>query len=160
MRLTQRISTSRRRARVATVAAIGAAVLIVPIALAVNASAAIPATPAGWTLVFSDDFNGAANTGVNTGNWLYDLGHGYPGGAGNWGTGEVENVTNSTANVFQDGASHLVIKPIRDGAGNWTSNASWGAIRRSSRQSPLERRTTLGTAPLRMSHARPPTALR
>ena len=30
-------------------------------------------------------------------------------------------MTNSTANVFQDGAGHLDIKPIRDGAGNWTS---------------------------------------
>ena len=30
-------------------------------------------------------------------------------------------MTNSTANVYQDGAGHLVIKPIRDGAGNWTS---------------------------------------
>jgi beta-glucanase (GH16 family) len=121
MRLTQRLSITRRRARAAAVAAVGAAVLIVPVALAVNASAAVPATPAGYTLVFSDDFNGAANTGVNTANWLYDLGHGYPGGAGNWGTGEIENMTNSTANVYQDGASHLVIKPIRDGAGNWTS---------------------------------------
>ena len=39
----------------------------------------------------------------------------------NLGTGEIETMTNSTANVFQDGAGHLVIKPIRDGAGNWTS---------------------------------------
>src|SRR5262245_32604334 len=91
------------------------------IATAVNATAAVPPPPSGWTTLFSDDFTGAANTGVNTGNWLYDLGHGYPGGAGNWGTGEIENMTNSTANVYQDGASHLVIKPIRDGAGNWTS---------------------------------------
>jgi hypothetical protein len=30
-------------------------------------------------------------------------------------------MTNSTANVFLDGAGHLAIKPIRDGSGNWTS---------------------------------------
>ena len=30
-------------------------------------------------------------------------------------------MTNSTANVYQDGGGHLVIKPIRDAAGNWTS---------------------------------------
>ncbi len=30
-------------------------------------------------------------------------------------------MTSSTANVFQDGQGHLLIRPIRDGAGNWTS---------------------------------------
>jgi beta-glucanase (GH16 family) len=83
-------------------------------------ASAVPA-PSGWTTAFGDDFDGAANTGLNTGNWLYDLGHGYPGGAGNWGTGEVESNTNSTQNVFLDGNGHLVIRPIRDGGGNWTS---------------------------------------
>jgi hypothetical protein len=73
------------------------------------------------TTVFSDDFTGAAGSGLNTANWLYDIGTSYPGGAGNWGTGEVETMTNSTANVYQDGAGNLVIKPIRDAAGNWTS---------------------------------------
>ncbi len=43
------------------------------------------------------------------------------GGAPNWGTGEIETMTSSTANVFQDGQGHLLIRPIRDGAGNWTS---------------------------------------
>jgi beta-glucanase (GH16 family) len=86
------------------------------------AGAAIPAPPSGFTTTWSDDFTGAAGTGVSTSNWLYDTGHCYPGcPAGNWGTGEIENVTTSTANVYQDGAGHLVIKPIRDGSGNWTS---------------------------------------
>jgi hypothetical protein len=52
---------------------------------------------------------------------LPDAGASVPGGAINWGTGEIENMTNSTQNVFQDGVGHLVIKPIRDGSGNWTS---------------------------------------
>src|SRR4026209_2010540 len=42
-----------------------------------------------WQLVWSDEFSGPANTGVNPANWLYDLGTSYPGGAANWGTGEV-----------------------------------------------------------------------
>jgi carbohydrate binding protein with CBM6 domain len=114
---------NRRRPRLRFVLAGFAAVALAgaSIATAVNATAAVPPPPSGWTTVFSDDFTGAAGTGVNTGNWLYDLGHGYAGGAGNWGTGEVESMTNSTANVFQDGSGHLVIKPIRDGSGNWTS---------------------------------------
>ena len=78
------------------------------------AAASLPGTPSGWTQVFADDFTGAANTGLNTANWLYDIGTGYPGGAANWGTGEIETMTNSTANVYQDGSGHLVIKPIRD----------------------------------------------
>src|SRR5258705_70482 len=80
------------------------------------AQASLPPPPSGWTQVFADDFNGAANTGVNTGNWLYDLGTSYPGGAANWGPGEVETMTNSPQNVSQDGAGHLVIKPIRNGS--------------------------------------------
>src|SRR2546423_5546230 len=109
-----------RRARTVLAGAAALAMLGASIVAATTASA-VPAPPSGWTTVFGDDFDGAANTGVNTGNWLYDLGHGYPGGAGNWGTGEVESMTNSTQNVFLDGNGHLVIRPIRDGAGNSTS---------------------------------------
>ncbi|MDF9811502.1 glycoside hydrolase family 16 protein [Streptomyces sp. SPB162] len=88
-----------------------------------GSAAAAPAPPAGWTTVFSDDFSGASGTGLNRADWLYDLGTGYnyPGAAGNWGTGELETATDSTANVYQDGSGHLVIKPIKDAAGHWTS---------------------------------------
>jgi beta-glucanase (GH16 family) len=99
----------------------GAAALTLLVAAVPIAAASVPPVPPGWTQVFADDFTGPSGSGVNTGDWLYDLGHGYPGGAGNWGTGEVESMTNSTANVFQDGQGHLVIRPLRDGAGNWTS---------------------------------------
>ncbi|HWC80004.1 MAG TPA: carbohydrate-binding protein [Pseudonocardiaceae bacterium] len=90
-------------------------------AVAIAAASDVPAPPAGWSTVFSDDFTGAAGTGLNTTNWLYDTGHGYSGGANDWGTGEIESMTNSTDNVYQDGNGHLVIKPIRDSSGNWTS---------------------------------------
>jgi beta-glucanase (GH16 family) len=74
-----------------------------------------------WTTVFQDNFDGAAGTGLNTQDWLYDKGTSYPGGAANWGTGEIETATDSTDNVYHDGSGHLVIKPLRDGGGNWTS---------------------------------------
>ena len=77
------------------------------------------ATP-NWTLTWSDEFNGSANTGVDTSNWIYDTGTGYPGGAANWGTGERETMSNSTTNVYQDGVGHLIIKPILSN-GTWTS---------------------------------------
>lgn len=88
-----------------------------PIAL----TAAPAHAEAGWTTVFQDDFDGAAGTGLNTQDWLYDKGTGYPGGAANWGTGEIETATDSTANVYHDGAGHLAIKPLRDANGAWTS---------------------------------------
>ncbi|MFD7425656.1 glycoside hydrolase family 16 protein [Streptomyces sp. NPDC059818] len=78
-------------------------------------------TAADWTTMFRDDFDGASGTGLNTADWLYDKGTSYPGGAANWGTGEIETSTDSTENVYQDGSGHLVIKPVRDASGHWTS---------------------------------------
>ncbi|GHO99668.1 hypothetical protein KSF_097160 [Reticulibacter mediterranei] len=79
------------------------------------------AKAATWTQIWNDEFNGSSGTGVSTSNWLYDTGTSYSGGAANWGTGEVETMTNSTANVYQDGSGHLAIKPIRSSSGAWTS---------------------------------------
>jgi beta-glucanase (GH16 family) len=86
-----------------------------------SANAVVPPTPAGYTLRFSDDFNGAAGASPNTGNWRFATGHGYPGGAANWGTGEIENMTSSRTNSALTGDGRLRITPVRDGAGNWTS---------------------------------------
>ncbi|MEV4708547.1 discoidin domain-containing protein [Actinoplanes sp. NPDC049316] len=77
--------------------------------------------PGTWTTVWTDDFTGPANTSPSAGNWLLRTGTQYPGGAADWGTGEVETASNSTANVFLDGNGKLAIKAIRDGSGNWTS---------------------------------------
>ncbi|HEY0641008.1 MAG TPA: glycoside hydrolase family 16 protein [Pseudonocardiaceae bacterium] len=85
-------------------------------------TAAVPPAPSGWTLVWSDDFNGSAGSLPSSGNWIIDTGHGYPGGPPNWGTGEIQNYTNSPSNVSHDGAGNLRITPLRDGAGNWTSS--------------------------------------
>lgn len=73
------------------------------------------------TLIWSDEFNGAANSGVDRTKWIYDIGTGYPGGPPNWGTGEVETMTDDLANVRQDGNGHLLITPRRDSGGSWTS---------------------------------------
>jgi beta-glucanase (GH16 family) len=81
----------------------------------------VPAPRPGWTEVFSDSFNGPAGFGLDSADWLYDVGTGYPGGATNWGTNEVETATDSTSNVHLDGNGHLVITPLRDSSGHWTS---------------------------------------
>ncbi|MBB5873797.1 hypothetical protein F4553_007231 [Allocatelliglobosispora scoriae] len=90
------------------------------VAVTVSANAAVPSTPTGWTLAFSDDFTGANNTLPSGANWIIDTGTSYPGGPANWGTGEVQSFTNSTSNLKQDGAGNLVITPIKNGS-SWTS---------------------------------------
>ena len=82
---------------------------VAPAALAGTA----PAPPAGWSTVFSDNFAGAAGSAPSAANWFYDIGSGY-------GTGEIENTTNSTNNVYLDGNGDLVLKAI-DNGGTWTS---------------------------------------
>jgi len=81
---------------------------------ALTAPDAVPAPPSGWSTVFSDDFNGAAGSGVDS-QWMYDTGPG-----SNFGTGEIETMTNSTSNVHLDGNGNLDITAL--GSGNsWTS---------------------------------------
>jgi Carbohydrate binding module (family 6) len=109
---------TRTRLLIAGASALAA---VVATTVALSAHASVPSTPAGWSLAWSDDFVGSAGTAPSSANWLYDLGTSYSGGAANWGTGEVETMTNSTSNVYLDGSGNLAIKPIRDAAGNWTS---------------------------------------
>ena len=73
----------------------------------------VPPPPSGWTTVFGDNFAGAAGSAPSSANWFYDIGTGY-------GTGEKEQTTNSTNNVYLDGSGHLVLKAINNG-GTWTS---------------------------------------
>lgn len=108
------------RFRYAAAAAVAALVAGALASMPNSAGAAVPA-PTGWTLVWADDFTGAAGSGVNQTNWQYTTGTSYPGGPANFGTGEVETMTSSTSNVSLDGAGNLRITPQRDGAGNWTS---------------------------------------
>src|ERR1700760_2321864 len=98
-----------RRKRLSGLLAVATATITVAATavFTMQAQAAVPGAPSGMTTVFSDDFTGAAGSGLNTANWLYDTGTSYPGGAGNWGTGEVETMTSSTQNVFQDGNGNL-----------------------------------------------------
>jgi beta-glucanase (GH16 family) len=110
-------SQFRRRLAFVSAALLGVGLLSV----AGAASASVPPTPAGYSLKFSDDFTGAAWANVDTSKWQFATGHGYPGGAANWGTGEIENMTSNNANAHLDGSGALGIKPLRDAAGNWTS---------------------------------------
>ncbi|MEY9855707.1 hypothetical protein ABH935_001311 [Catenulispora sp. GAS73] len=77
--------------------------------------------PPNWNLVWQDTFGGTAGTAPSAANWIEDTGHNSPGGPANWGTGEVESASSSTANVSVDGNGHLNITALEDGSGNWTS---------------------------------------
>jgi Ricin-type beta-trefoil lectin domain/Glycosyl hydrolases family 16 len=74
----------------------------------------VPGPPSGWTTVFSDDFNGASGSGVDS-QWMYDTGPG-----SSFGTGEIETMTNSTSNVHLDGNGDLDITALGSGT-SWTS---------------------------------------
>ena len=52
--------------------------------------------------------------------WIIDKGHSYPGGPGNWGTGEIQEYTDSPENLQLDGDGHLKITALKNGD-NWTS---------------------------------------
>ncbi|MEZ7129876.1 glycoside hydrolase family 16 protein [Nonomuraea sp. AD125B] len=117
-------SASRPRRRLAPVATVLTALVALTgllVNAAVSASAAVPATPSGWSLVWSDDFNGSAGTLPSSSNWIIDTGHAYPGGPANWGTGEIQNYTSSTSNLSLDGSGNLRITPLRSSSGEWTS---------------------------------------
>jgi beta-glucanase (GH16 family) len=60
-------------------------------------------TRPGWNLTWSDEFDGAAGAPVDGAKWGFDT------GASGWGNGELEDYTNRTDNVRQDGAGHLEI---------------------------------------------------
>jgi beta-glucanase (GH16 family) len=115
-----RLFRARRRLLLAVLGAVALPVALA-VAVVMPAGAAVPPPPTGWSLVWSDDFDGPANTLPSSTNWIIDTGHGYPGGPGNWGTGEIQNYTNSTANVSLDGSGNLRITPLRSASGEWTS---------------------------------------
>ena len=79
------------------------------------AVAAAPAPPPGFTLTWSDDFNGAANSGVDAGTWKYDTGPGSTFGTG----GDLMIVPDPAAEVdvdFGDNSApeHFFLGDIRN----------------------------------------------
>ncbi|MFI5531931.1 acyltransferase family protein [Kitasatospora sp. NPDC051853] len=88
----------------------------------VRGGAAVTPVAGGWTQLLRDDFDGPSGSRPSAANWQYDLGTCYPGcPAPQWGTGEVETMTDSTANVRLDGKGALEIVPTRAADGTWSS---------------------------------------
>jgi len=107
---------SGARARIRLVAMSAAALVVAgsTIAVALNAQAAAPPVPAGWSQTFLDDFNGTALGG----DWRIDQGTSYPGGPANFGTGEVETSTPGAVSLANGVMS---ITARGQGTGGWTA---------------------------------------
>jgi len=69
-------------------------------------AASAPAPSNTWTLVWSDEFNGAAGAVPDAKNWNYDLGNAENSG---WGNHELEYYTANPRNAQLDGNGMLVI---------------------------------------------------
>jgi hypothetical protein len=92
-----------------------------PAATSTSSSSPSAAGGAPWKKIFSADFNGMAGSGLDTSVWKYDTGRGI------FGTGEVEAMTDSTANAHLDGHGDLDMVALGRGAAsdatsNWTSS--------------------------------------
>ncbi|GAA3607856.1 glycoside hydrolase family 16 protein [Kineosporia mesophila] len=120
----KRLSRTRRTAVVASGAVAAAVMAAVAVAVPGHSAPAstVAASADGFSTVWSDDFDGTKGTSPSSDNWLFDIGHSYPGGADGWGTGEIEEMTDSTANAGLDGNGNLNITPVRDASGHWTSS--------------------------------------
>ncbi|MFI6638871.1 acyltransferase family protein [Streptomyces sp. NPDC050504] len=97
-----------------------------PAAGASGSPAPVPGAPGkpgadGWVRLLRDDFDGPKGGRPSAANWVHDLGTCYPGcPAPQWGTGEIETMTDSTENVRLDGKGALEIVPTRKD-GRWSS---------------------------------------
>jgi beta-glucanase (GH16 family) len=91
-----------------------------------SGAASQSSTPA-WRLLWSDAFNGPANSGINAAYWKYNTGRGV------FGTGEVEYMTSSRYNVHLDGKGNLDLIVLGHGAAGSTGSA-WTSGRVQTRQ--------------------------
>ncbi|MFE9423654.1 SGNH hydrolase domain-containing protein [Kitasatospora sp. NPDC006697] len=81
---------------------------------------ALPAP--GTTELLHEDFQGPAGSPPDPSRWQYDTGTCYPGcPAAQWGTGELETMTDAAQNVRLDGQGALEIVPTRGPDGQWSS---------------------------------------
>lgn len=65
--------------------------------------------PSGWSLVWSDEFDGPSGAPPNPENWTHELGDGAVNGIQGWGNSELQYYTDDPANAATDGHGNLVI---------------------------------------------------
>lgn len=67
-----------------------------------------PAALGGYTLVWADEFDGAAGAPIDPSRWVHDV------GGDGWGNNQLEFNTDRTENVRQDGEGKLIIEALRE----------------------------------------------
>ncbi len=67
-----------------------------------------PPTAGGWTLSWSDEFEGPAGAAVDATRWTFDV------GGGGWGNNELESYTDRPKNAHLRGDGTLVIDVLRE----------------------------------------------
>src|SRR6185436_19873234 len=106
---------------------------------------ATPTTAPAWTLVWSDEFNGAANTAPSSQNWSYEMGY--------VRNNEQQYYTNRIENARHDGAGNLLIEARRENFNGfaYTSASLYSANKREFQYGKFEMRgkipTPLGSWP-------------
>jgi len=113
--------------------------LCVPV-FAASAQSAAPSHET-WTLAWSDEFNGPANTPPDSSKWIYNLGYDEDG----WGNKELQAYTDSLDNVHQDGQGHLIVRAIKDQSGHYTSGRLTTKSKFTSRYGKIESRIKLAS---------------
>jgi len=87
-----------------------------PLSVLISLLIGLPAFPqSAWKVVWSDEFNGPANSLPDSSKWAYDL------GGGGWGNAELQVYTNSVENAHLNGNGSLVIRAIKTPQGGYTS---------------------------------------
>jgi beta-glucanase (GH16 family) len=83
------------------------AALVVVVGVSQGCSTGLDGGERGWTLVWSDEFEGAAGERPSAANWRAEVGTG-------WGNAQLEYDTDRASNASLDGAGHLVITARRE----------------------------------------------
>ena len=104
-------STTRRRPRlgllgsvlVTALAVVALAVLALRVLQVPSPTNAAPEENSMSGLIWSDEFDGSAGSGVDRSRWEFAE------GAGGWGNNELQNYTGDPANLSLDGEGHLAI---------------------------------------------------
>jgi beta-glucanase (GH16 family) len=73
--------------------------------------------PAGWDLVWSEEFNEPAGALPSAANWTYEIGDGSRNGIPGWGNDELQYYTDDPANASTDGQGNMVLT-VREADGS------------------------------------------
>src|SRR5258705_13807719 len=84
-----------------------ASVKVVALAATVACASGSGAVAPAWRLVWSDEFDGASGSQIDTTHWRYDIGDGCASSNCGWGNNEKEDYTSDTSKITLKGQGQL-----------------------------------------------------